>query len=158
MKTGILSKNDEGWFVKIQEDERSYKISTSQSILSRKDLDEFKNKMVVFKISKIERTVSNCKCATVEEYDKCENFIKSGINDCIDFTRIPDLGAIIDFKESRERELFELENELGITGDLRYHNKKSEEWNEFFMDLLGHGIPEKLTEKIRNKYNPPTKK
>lgn len=173
MKTGILRKTYEnGWFVRIQEDERLYKISTAQAILGRKDLDEFEDKIVVFSILNIQRNISHCKCTTSEEYDKCENFVKSGINDCLDFTRVSEIGAIIDFKESRKRELFEMENELGITGDLRYHNKpdntgdpvglstfyQDNEWNNFFTDLLGYELPDKFTEKIRNKYNPPTKK
>lgn len=159
MKTGTLRKNkEEGWFIKIQDEERSYRISTPQAILGKKDLEEFENKIVVFNISKIHRHISHCKCTTSEEYDKCENFVKSGINDCINFTRVTEIGASIDFKESRKRELFEMENELGITGDLRYHNKPDNEWNDFFTDLLGYALPDKFTEKIRNKYNPPTKK
>lgn len=174
MKTGTLRKNqEEGWFVKIQDEERSYRISSPQAILGKKDLEEFENKIVVFNISKIHRHISHCKCTTSEEYDKCENFVKSGINDCINFTRVVEMGASIDFKESRKRELFEMENELGITGDLRYHNKpdntgdpivglstfyQDNEWNDFFTDLLGYELPDKFTEKIRNKYNPPTKK
>ena len=162
MKTGILKKNqEEGWFVKIQEDERSYRISTPQVILSKKDLEEFENKIVVFSISKIHRHISHCKCTTSEEYDKCENFVKSGINDCINFTSVTEMGASIDFKESRKRELFEMENELGITGDLRFHKMEdniNSSWDEFFNDLLGYDIPMHITERIRDKYNPPRKK
>lgn len=162
MKTGTLRKNqEEGWFVKIQDEERSYRISTPQVILGKKDLEEFENKIVVFNISKIHRHISHCKCTTSEEYDKCENFVKSGINDCINFTRVVEMGASIDFKESRKRELFEMENELGITGDLRFHKVEdniNSSWNEFFMDLLGYKLPNELIKKIIYKYNPPTKK
>lgn len=162
MKTGTLRKNkEEGWFVKIQDEERSYRISTPQAILGKKDLEEFENKIVVFNISKIHRHISHCKCTTSEEYDKCENFVKSGINDCINFTRVTEMGASIDFKESRKRELFEMENELGITGDLRFHkidDNINSLWDEFFMDLLGYKIPNELIKKIIYKYNPPTKK
>jgi hypothetical protein len=72
------------------------------------------------------------------------------------------MGASIDFKESRKRELFEMENELGITGDLRFHkvdDNINSLWDEFFIDLLGYKIPNELIkEKILKKYYPPVKK
>jgi hypothetical protein len=89
---GVLDLNrDNEWIVRYRAEDNDLLIHKSLP-LSRFNKIMYKTKLEVdteieFKIVKENDHISHCTC-TNEQYDSCEFFVRSGINECINFDNI----------------------------------------------------------------------
>ena len=92
MKGTLDLIGDNDWVVRYRTEDSNGVIIYKTLPLSRFHKILHKNKLeidgdVEFKIVKENDLISHCKC-TKEEYDSCEFFVKSGINDCLNYENV----------------------------------------------------------------------
>lgn len=133
---GVLDLNrDDEWIVRYRTEDNGVLIHKSLP-LSRFHKIVYKSKLeidadVEFKIVKENDHISHCKC-TSEEYDNCEFFVRSGINDCINFENIEvEVAKIIEIIPKRhqtfDREvvknlLIEVKNRFAVMSNDNYNS------------------------------------
>lgn len=108
-KLDLISDNN--WIVRYKTED-SHGIIVYKSIpLSRFNKIMYKNQLCIdaevsFTIGKENDHISHCTCSN-EEYDNCEFFIRSGINECINYENIEVEVAKIDKIESKPKPINE---------------------------------------------------
>ena len=91
MKGTLDLNSDNGWVVRYRTEDNDE--STYNTLpLSKFNKVMYKNQLEVdteieFKIAKENDFIPHCKC-TNDEYDKCEFFVRSGINECLNHESI----------------------------------------------------------------------
>lgn len=137
--------NENEWVVRYRTEESSGIILNKSLPLSRFNKIIYKNQLYIngeveFNIVKENGHISYCKCSQ-EQYDNCEFFVKSGINECLNYDSIEiDVAIIINIEpksnETFDRQtvknlLIEVKNRFAIMSDDNYTSDLSViEWFE----------------------------
>jgi hypothetical protein len=89
---GVLDLNrDNEWIVRYRAEDndllihKSLPLSRFNKIINKNKLEIYSE--IEFKIVKENDIISYCKC-TNEEYDNCEFFVRSGINECLNYETV----------------------------------------------------------------------
>jgi hypothetical protein len=128
MKGTLDLVNENEWLVRYRTEGSSGIIINKSIPLSRFDKLMKKSQLSIdteieFKIVKENDLISHCTC-TSEQYDSCEFFVRSGINDCCNYENIevevgkiesitPKINQTFDRKVVREL-LIEVKNRFGV--------------------------------------------
>lgn len=103
---GVLDLYNGEWVIRFKYDDgpltlTSYvPLSTFSKIMCKGEL--YVDANVEFKITKEEKHISRCKC-TDDNYDKCEHFVRNGINDCLTYDVVEkEVGTIQSIEPKRE--------------------------------------------------------
>lgn len=113
MKGTLELKNEDEWFVRYRTEEKSGVIIDKSLPLSRFHKIMYKNQLYInaeveFKIVKENDHISYCTCSD-KQYNDCEYFVKSGINECMNYENIEVEVAKIISLSTKENEMFDRE-------------------------------------------------
>jgi hypothetical protein len=111
MKGNLDLINENEWVVRYRTKESSGVVIYKSIPLSSFNKIMYKSKLEVgieveFRIVKENDHISHCKC-TREQYDTCEFFVRSGINECINFENIEVEVAKIESIASKKNQTFD---------------------------------------------------
>jgi hypothetical protein len=136
MKGNLDLVNENEWVVRYKTEESSGLIVYKSIPLSRFNKIMYKNQLdidtgVEFKIVKENDHISHCTC-TSEQYDTCEFFVRSGINECINYDNIEvEVAKIIEISPKQhqtfDREvvknlLIEVKNRFAVMNNDNYNS------------------------------------
>lgn len=113
MKGTIDLKNEDEWVVRYRIEEASGVIVYNTIPLSRFNKIMYKNQLYIngeveFNIIKENNHISYCTCSD-EQYNNCEYFVKSGINECMNYENIEVEVAKIISLAPKPNEMFDRE-------------------------------------------------
>ena len=113
MKGTLDLKNEDEWLVRYRIEEASGVIVYNTIPLSRFNKIMYKNQLYIngeveFNIIKENNHISYCACSD-EQYNNCEYFVKSGINECMNYENIEVEVAKIISLAPKPNEMFDRE-------------------------------------------------
>jgi hypothetical protein len=137
---GILDYiNDNNWIVRYRTEDSNGLIIYKSVPVSRFNKIMYKNELYIdaqvsFEIKKENDHISHCEC-THEQYHNCEFFVKSGINECMNFENIEvEVAKIITIapkplpdnevfdRETVKNLLIEVKNRFAVMGNDNYNS------------------------------------
>jgi hypothetical protein len=133
-KLDLISDNE--WVVQYRTKGPSGVIIHKSLPLSRFHKMMYKNQLYInaeieFKITKENDHISHCKCSE-EQYDNCEFFVKSGINDCLNYENVEiEVAKIISLppkpnetfdRETVKKLLVEVKNRFAVMSNENYNS------------------------------------
>ena len=136
MKGIIDLKNEDEWLVRYRIEEASGVIVYNTIPLSRFNKIMYKNQLYIngeveFNIIKENNHISYCTCSN-EQYNNCEYFVKSGINECMNYENIEiEVAKIISLapkpnemfdRESVKNLLIEVKNRFSVIDNDNYNS------------------------------------
>jgi len=110
MKGTLDLINENEWVVRYRTEEQSAGVVYKSLPLSRFHKIMYKNKLYInaeveFNIVKENQFISHCTCSQ-EQYDNCEFFVKSGINECLNHESVEIEVAKISQLNEKPNEIF----------------------------------------------------